>query len=157
MEENKHIIEDSTESYGGGRISTTTYFKTIWSKDIKLLQYFNGWGRIDNMKIQSLNTLDMQDKLAIARHKKILKKKLGLIKEPKKVKIIYMTSFPRSFYSDWAVEKEKTFQSSMNRMDKSQCVLWTEGKAKLIKEYKEVEERMNKELSEIKNKIMGKK
>ena len=109
------------------------------------------------MKIQSLDTLDMQDKLAIARHKKILKKKLGLIKEPKKVKIIYMTSFPRNFYSDWAVEKEKTFQSSMNRMDKSQCVLWTKEKAELIKKYKEVEEQKDKELSEIKNKIMGKK
>ncbi len=154
MEENKHIIQDSTSSTAGSRIPEYTYFETVWSKDVKLLQYFRGWQREDNMKIQSLDTLNMQDKLAIARHKKILKKKLGLIKEPKEVRIIYMTTCPRHFYNELVVEKEKTFQSSMNRYDKNQCVLWTEDKAKLIKKYKEVEEQRNKELDEIKDKIM---
>lgn len=154
MKETKHIITDSTESYGGGRIPTTTYFKTIWSKDIKLLQYFSSWGRQDNMKIESLANLDRKDKLAIARHKKILMKKLGLIKEPLKVKVIYWSTCPTNFFTDLAIEKENTFQTAFSRWDKNYCVLWTKEKEELIEEYKEIEEQRNKELTEIKNKIM---
>lgn len=156
MEENKHIVKDSTANTAGSRIPEYTYFETVWSKDVKLLQYFRGWQREDNMKIQSLDTLDMQDKLAIARHKKVLQKRLGLIKEPKEVRIIHMSNCPRSFYTDWAVEKEKTFQTSMNRYDKMDCVLWTEEKAKLIKEYDGLQEKRNKELNDIEDKIMNK-
>ena len=156
MEENKHIVKDSTSSTAGSRIPTYTYFETVWSKDIKLLQYFVGWQKENNMKIQSLDTLEMQDKLAIARHKKILKKRLGLIKEPIKVKVIYWSTCPTNFFTDLAVEKEKTFQTSLSRWDKRYCVLWTKEKAELIMKYQEVEKRMDEELNDIKDKIMDK-
>ncbi len=135
MGEEKQTIEDSTTSTAGGRIPKTTFFKTVWSKDIKLLQYFSAYERHCGLSIQSLEKLSRQDKLAISRHKKILLVKLGLIKEPEKVKIIYQIFQPTAFYTDLAVEKEKTFQNYMNRYDKEYCVLWTEEKQKLVDDY----------------------
>ena len=152
MEE--HIIDDSTTDYRGGRIPTSTYFKTKWDNNLKLVEYYKSWGVRGELQKRDINKLFRIDRLAISRHKKILMKKLGLLKEPKKVKIIYKSFLPTDFFIENAIEKKNTYQTIYHRYDKKDCVLWTKEKEELMKQYKTIQEKRNKELEDIKEKIM---
>lgn len=152
MEE--HIINDSTTDYGGSRIPTSTHFKTKWGSNLKLLEYYKSWGVRGELQKRDINKLFQIDRLAISRHKKILMRKLGLLKEPKKIKIIYKSFLPTDFFIENAIEKKNTYQTIYHRYDKKDCVLWTKEKEELMKKYDEIKKERDKELGKIIDKIM---
>lgn len=147
-------VFDSTDSTIGGRIPQTTYFRTLW-KDGILLEYYcsSGLNTSTELKKKDKSHFDMKDKIAIARHKRIMLKKLGLLKEQEKKKIIFIQTHPRMFFVYDAIEKDKIFKSSYRCMDKRACVIWTEEKQKLIEQYDELKEKMQIELDLIEEKI----
>ena len=154
------IVKDSTENSSGDRIASTTSFKSVWSSKLVLLKFFNCWvwgGSSREYSEVPLDKMDRADKLAAARHKKMILKFLGKLKDPPKVKMIHMSLWPTQFFTFYGVEKKKTWQDGSRMHDKRRCVQWTQEREKLINKHKTIREKMNKELNALEKQILGRK
>ena len=120
-----------------GRIPYPTSFKTFWTEDLFLLELFTKYGYDGKFRKADLTRLSRQEKIAISRHKKQLMKKDGLIENQKKVKIIYC-AYGGYFYIYNMIEKKKIYisDSGDTRLSKSDCVLWTKEKQRILNKYK---------------------
>lgn len=143
-----HKINDTTYDYQG-TIPTPTEFFTEWDDDLNLLKYETCWN-YGERRLEDLNKLDRKDKMAIARHKKKLMIKLGLIKPEEKKKIIVTRYHPLVFHTVYAIEKEKTYvEENGSRYDKDDCMYWTEEKAKIIREVEIEQQRHRAKIDEL--------
>lgn len=154
------VIEfsDSTEDSGGGRIPETTYFWSTWDKKtMALLKYSRRWGRSSEPKVVLPADFTVQDKVAVARHRRKVEEKLGLRALPEKVKILVYSPIGNSIYAHKVIEKKEVFIDGSQRINKSATwTYWSEEKQRLAKEYNERVEWTRKQLQNSRDNIFKK-
>lgn len=153
-------VQDSTQN-NSSKIPTTYYFRTVWNKDLQLIDLFTsilGCGHYDKTETkEDLNKLSNREKLAISRHRKDIEEMLNP-KEKHTIKIIHIQAWSGhyEFYTHHAEEKEKIYLTKDGgRIDKTDCVLWSEEKDKICKLIEDETSEFNKKRVELIKQLKG--